>query len=1141
MPDSPFSSRDVYSEQKVSRRGDAPKYKTWKVLKRFVSISKLLTARLYGRVLRFIRWLRSSRSTGELVAKLFRTALFLCAAIFIWLILYFAFILIILPDVDEVGALFAAESTVITDRNGIELYRIHGDEDRTLVPLSHISDYVEQATIAIEDERFYERGCFDPRAFGRAVWRNVFSVLGGSWGQGGSTITQQFAKNALIGSRKKRITRKVKEYVLSCQLEGRYSKDEVLELYLNRIPYGHNAHGVEQASKIYFAKSSSGLTLAESSILAALPQLPSYLSPYGKHVRTTLSAKGEERFRQGEIRSIDDVRDDDFWIGLVGECFKEVAETSGVETPDEAEPRRASLSEESATETCNGVYIGGRTDQVLRNMQDQGFIGEEERLNALDELQTITFERARENIRAPHFVMWVREKIKEQFRDQFDAGFLESGGLRITTSLDWDIQQIAEGVINEIGQTNIDLYGAHNAAILAADPESGHILAYVGNRDYWDEETDGNVDIVQAPRQPGSSFKPFSYAAAFLNGYSPATVLYDVPTKIGDDEPENFDSKFMGPLTIRKALGASRNIPAAKSFFLAGGEDAVVGLAASMGIPTARDRKNELTEARGEPYEYGWPLSLGAAEIPLYEMVQGYATFARAGKTLDFVSILKIEDRDGNILYESSGEAEEDEEDVLDPRAAYMITSILSDESVRPAGYWRDQLTVPGFKTAAKTGTSNKCLERDEETNVCTDSKPDNTWTIGYTSNLVAGAWSGNASGGVLYVKAAGLDTASPIWRRFMISAHRQFEAEPKEFEIPEDLESAQVSELSGELASSCTPESLRRADIFFKGDAPKEFDSACRQIEVDKLTGLLASDECPAEVREAGSFLAPRSALPDRWPLWEQAVQSWARDLSRSPVHSKRKLPDLMEPINMEEEKESIFWKVVGVNEEDGKPIRKFRGTGAFLPLPLPLAPSEECKLSLTPGRLTKPTLKILSPSHGGTATAPSFRPQIEFTVGNAVRSVKYELDGRVVANALSGSSLEPLIRLPRRFETEGIHNLKVTLTDSYFNQVSSSVRFTFKEDAGIPQVRILAPPDGAVLKLGQEITIIAEARDPGGFVDRVQFFLGDQLLTTRRSSPFQVTFTLDADPGETVIRVVGIDAARNEGVDEVGVEIVK
>ena len=279
------------------------------------------------------------------------------------------------------------------------------------------------------------------------------------------------------------------------------AKDEVLELYLNRIPYGHNAHGAEQASKIYFAKSSSGLTLAESSILAALPQSPSYLSPYGKHVRTILSAKGEERFNQGKIKSINDVKDDDFWIGLVGECFDEVEEGApasapagatagregaevaevddGVETPDPAKPARASPSEESATETCNGVYIGGRTDQVLKNMEDQGFITNEEREVALSELQTISFERARENIRAPHFVMWVREKIKEQFSDQFDAGFLESGGLKVTTSIDWDLQQIAEGVINEIGQTNIDLYGAHNAALLAADPATGHILAYV--------------------------------------------------------------------------------------------------------------------------------------------------------------------------------------------------------------------------------------------------------------------------------------------------------------------------------------------------------------------------------------------------------------------------------------------------------------------------------------------------------------------------------------------------------------------------------------------------------------------------------------------------------------------------------------
>ena len=263
--------------------------------------------------------------------------------------------------------------------------------------------------------------------------------------------------------------------------------------------------------------------------------------------------------------------------------------------------------------------------------------------------------------------------------------------------------------------------------------------------------------------------------------------------------------------------------------------------------------------------------------------------------------------------------------------------------------------------------------------------------------------------------------------------------------------------------------------------------------------------------------------------------------DLSRSPQYSRAKLPDLVKPLDINTEKDSIFWKIIGT-DSSGAPVRVFHGTGAFLPLPLPLAPTEKCLLALTPGRLTKPSIQIIFPSNGGSASTPAFRPKIEFTVGQSVREVLYELDGKPVARALSGSSLMPMIRLPRRFETAGDHTLKVTIVDSYFNQATDSVRFTFLEDAGIPQVRILAPAEGSMLQSGSEVTVRVEAEDPGGSVDRVQFFLGDQLLTTRRgTSPFELTFILSAPAGSKTLRAIAIDSAKNEGMDEVGVHIME
>jgi membrane peptidoglycan carboxypeptidase len=1080
-----FSTRDVYHSGKPlperrSSRGSS------------MALAPLrFVARMLGLLL---HWFASSSSPKDFLR---RCVLFCSAIIGIGIlcgILWVTWLLITLPDVDDIGALFAAESTVITDRNGIELYRIHADEDRTLVPLSDIAGSVKLATIAIEDERFYERGCMDTRALLRVVLRM-------GKGGGGSTITRQLARNALDLKRESLVSRKFKELVLGCQLEDRYSKDKVIELYLNRIPYGHNAHGVEQAARIYFAKSASGLTLAESSILAALPQRPTYFSPYGRHVFTQLSETGEQRLKDGEILTSKDIQDADFWIGLIGEEF---ALTSSGTVLYQSEHGSGAFVGDTI---IRKFRVGGRTDQVLANMEDMGFITDTEKQQALQELQTMTFQRARENIRAPHFVLWVREQISEEFSDSFDEGYLEQGGLHVVTTLDWGLQQSAEAIVREIGEHNMNLYDAHNAALVSVDPDNGHILAYVGNRDYWDEATDGNVDIARSPRQPGSSFKPFAYSAAFVNGYSPATVLYDVPTKIGDDEPENYDGAFLGPLTIRRALGGSRNIPAAKAFFLAGGEERIVGLVEQMGLSTPVKRRKELSAATGEPYEYGWPLALGAAETPLLEMAAGYSVFARGGTYIPLVSILRIEDRRGNILFESPSQPEQRE--VLDPRIAYMITSILSDPSVRPTQYWRDQLSIPHFATAAKTGTSNKCLRRDRF-GACEDRKPDNTWTIGYTPELVTGVWAGNASGGALYPKASGLDTASHIWKRFMTSAHRALETEKNTFEVPLGLASTQISELSGDLASTCTPTKFRRAEFFREESTPTRFDSACVVAEVDKLTGLLASEECPAEAREEQSFFSPHSILPDRWPLWEEGVRAWANAASSG-----------------------TGTLTVGTGG-------LITGSGLLAVLPLPLLPEETCRLSLTPGRLVKPTLSIVSPAKNGSASAPSFRPRIAYTVGHEVSEVRYEIDGLLMARG-TNTDITPEIRLPRRFDTSGTHTLVVTLVDSYFNAVQKSVRFTFIEDKSGPSIQILEPGEGAMLTRGTTIRVRAEAQDREGGIDRVQFFLGPQLIRTVRREPYQVDMEITAPLGITKIRAVARDGARNESEAEIVVKVVE
>lgn len=975
---------------------------------------------------------------------------------FIILILYILFLWFTLPDVTDPKNLLASQSTVITDRNDVELYRLFNEEDRTFIEGDIIPLHMKQAIIAIEDERFYDRGCVDVRAIGRAIF-----TLGR--GGGASTITRQLARNALNLYRNNRYVRKVKELMLGCQLEGEITKDELLELYLNWIPFGENAYGIEQASQRYFSTSAEDLTLAQSAVLASLPQAPSYYSPYRRHRYTMADDAVHQKVIEGKITKSSQIPDDDVAIGLLG----------------------AYVGTGSTT-----LYVGGRSDQVLKNMQDQGYITEQERLVALEELEEIEFRQSREDIRAAHFVLWVRDQVEELFAGTAEEGILERGGLTIQTTLDWDLQEAAEAIIERHREDITDRFGGQNMALIALQPQTKEVLAYVGNMDYNDEEHGGKIDMVHAPRQPGSSFKPFVYAAAFQKGYGPATPLWDVPTKIGDNEPQNFDGLYRGLLTIRQAIGESRNIPAAKAFFLAGGEDPILGLIEKLGAPSPLKNKIELGKDRADGFDYGWPLALGSAETPLIEMVHAYSTFASGGMYQPVVSILRITDKKGNLLYESDAQSEM--EQVLDPRIAYQITSVLSDISVRPDEYWKTQLSVPGFQTAAKTGTSNKCMEWKDE-NTCKLRKPDNAWVVGYTPQLAAGVWVGNADSSAMYDKAGGLNTASPFWHDFMARAHRILPVTKSEFPIPDGVAQPQISMLSGQLPTACTPVSLRRADVFLKENAPTEMDPDCVELVVDRVTGLLSSPECPVDALASGSFLRAHSVLPLRWPQWEEGVQEWVSgqmDMwNATPDHS-----------------------------------------GATIPLPI--APTSYCDPELTPGRMVKPEVEITFPRDGGIATFPSFRPKIDFNVGSEVLEVTYILDGHIKRKQI-GPTFDRPIRVPASVPKGGTHTLEIILVDEYYNMARHKVSFRFEEDKSSPTVRITAPAEGSTFPRGAELTMRAEASDPDGGIKYVQFFLDDLLLSTKPKEPFELTYTLDHEPGEHIIKAVAVDMAKNERED--------
>ncbi len=967
-----------------------------------------------------------------------------------------------LPNIDDPTTLFASQSTVILDRNGVELYRLFSEQDRTYIPGSQISNSIKQATISIEDERFFSRGsCFDFIGFTRALLSQA--LPGAMVRSGGSTLTQQFAGNAMVG-RERSLIRKVRELMLACKLEQKYDKDQLLELYLNWIPYGNNAYGIEQAARNYFGTGANSVTVAQAAALASMPQRPSYFSPYGKNARTQVSDQILQKILSGEITTAAQIPDAGVRIGLIGQ---EVG--SG----------------------ATKVYVGGRADQVLKNMLEQKMISEEEHATAIAELKKMTFRPDRDNIRAPHFVLSVQKQIQELLG--IDEKLLQQGGFRITTTLDWNLQQAAEKTVTEHGEDVVKRFGAHNTALITLSTKTREVLAYVGNTDYSDEDHEGKIDMIRSPRQPGSSFKAFTYLSAFEQGYSPGTVIYDLPTKFGEDEPQNFDASFWGLTTIRTSLAGSRNIPAVKAFFLGGGEEPLLTLASRIGVTTPAEQKLE-SRKTNKDYDYGWPLAIGAAEVPLYEMVQGYATIADGGKYLPPVTILKITDSSGNIRYAHKSEQPQD---VVDARVAAMVTSILSDVSARPNEYWQSILSVPGIQAAAKTGTSNKCLERDTKGG-CTLRRPESTWTMGYTPNLVTGVWVGNATSQSMFEKADGLTTAAPIWHEYMIAAHRKLNTVTTEFSLPPKITQPLLSKLSGQLANACTPVDLRKSDLSLEERTPTEEDAACVLLKVDKVTGLLASPACPADAVEERAFFVPESEQPTRWPLWEQAVQEWAKD-------------------------EMVKWNA---NETH---------SGSKLPLPLP--PTAQCDPALTPGRLEKPSVQLLTPSGGSSVPYPSFRPKIKVVARADVKEVKYFVDDKQVT-VLSEAPFDGAIRVPRSIDSTGTHTLKVVITDAYFNTAEDSVSFIFEDDADRPRVRFVPEVESVSMPAGSEIVLNVEAEDAGG-IERVEFYMDGQLLTVKRTAPYQLQYTLKEVAGPHLIRAVARDTAGNEGEAELQLNI--
>jgi 1A family penicillin-binding protein len=605
-----------------------------------------------------------------------------------------------LPDPSNLEDRVITESTKIYDRTGeIILYDIHGEEMRTVIPFEDIPQSIKDATLVVEDRDFYKHSGLDFKGMIRAMWLNLTSDSL----QGGSTLTQQFVKKSIL-SDERIYTRKIKEAILALELERRYTKDEIFGFYLNQIPYGGNAYGIEAAAQTYFAKRAKDLTLSESALLTSLIKAPSYYSPYGNHKDELLA----------------------------------------------------------------------RQKMVLKSMYELNYITEKDYNKAKNE--TLNFAKNKSSIQAPHFVFYIKEILEEKYGEDYVSG----AGLKIITTLDWDLQNIAEEVVS-FGADKNDAMEAHNAALVSIDPKTGQILAMVGSRDYWKDpipagcdqgincQFEGNVNVATRMRQPGSSFKPFVYATAFKEGYTDKTILFDVPTQfdtgcnsIGQPQsagvkcysPRNYDLKYRGAVTARQALANSLNIPSVQFLYLAGVEDSI-NTAEDLGITTLKDRSR-----------FGLSLVLGGGEVKLLEMVSAYGVFATEGVRHQSSAILRIENSKGEVLEEYKDEPVQ----VLDTEVTRLISNILSDNEARtPIFGARSPLFFEDRPVAAKTGTTNEFRDG---------------WTIGYTPSLVAGVWTGNNDNSSIN-KEPGSYTTAPIWHEFMAKAFEKLNLGPESFTPP--------------------------------------------------------------------------------------------------------------------------------------------------------------------------------------------------------------------------------------------------------------------------------------------------------------------------------------------------------------------
>jgi len=810
-----------------------------------------------------------------------------------------------IPDPNKLIERSVAQSTKIYDKTGkILLYEVHGNEKRTIVELKDISQNLVNATISAEDKNFYTHNGVEIKGIIRGLFK---TYILGKTSQSGSTLTQQLVKNAIL-TNEKTIERKIKEWVLTYKIEQKFSKDEILKMYLNEIPYGSVIYGIEAASETFFGKPAKDLTVEESALLAALPQSPTTLSPYKK----------------------------------------------------------------------DNEKLMWRYGYVLEQMKSNGYINDAQYKKAIDYNIIAEIKPKNETILAPHFVMYVKQQLENKYGEQI----VEEGGLTVITTLDYDKQKKAEEIIKNSSDDLEKIYGAKNAALLSTNAKTGEIEAMVGSKDYFNKEF-GAYNVTINKRQLGSSFKPVVYTAAFQKGFTPDTILFDTLTNFSTDEktkyePKNYNLKEYGPVSIRKALAGSLNIPAVKTLYLTG-LDNVIKLAQSLGYSTInlKDKDN-----------YGLTLALGTIEAPMIDHVQAFSVFANNGIKRNLKSILIVKDSTGKIL-EDNTEIETGIR-VIDKNIVNELNSILSDNDARSYMFGaKNNLTLKNRQVAAKTGTTNDYKD---------------TWTIGYTPNIVTAVWVGNNDNKEMKKASASMISA-PIWQQYMEYSTKNDKQEIFEKPIYKNkknlmlngswinTKNVKIDTLSGKLSSEYTPEELIKERQY---------------IDLHSILNYIDKNDLSKEFIETPN--------DPQYQNWEYGVKTWFNNLINKETKTQ--------------EENDFITNLLKQTGNEGLDIK-------------------DCLLDKIPTEIdtthTKDAItnvKILSPENNTQNSTNQMLVKINYTTTNKITKVNYLIDGIMILSKINEPFNENTLSLLNI--DSGQHTLEVQVFDQYLNMRTDSINFT-------------------------------------------------------------------------------------------------